>query len=60
MKTIGLLKNTIMNYSWGSPFFLPKLLGKRNPSGRPWAELWMGAHPKAPSKVKHKRRFFAS
>ena len=57
MKTIGLLKNTIMNYSWGSPFFLPKLLGKRNPSGRPWAELWMGAHPKAPSKVKHKGRW---
>jgi mannose-6-phosphate isomerase len=57
MKTIGLLKNAIMDYAWGSPFLLPKLLGKRNPSGRPWAELWMGAHPKAPSKVKYKGRW---
>jgi len=57
MKTIGLLKNEVMDYSWGSPFFLPKLLGKQNPSGRPWAELWMGAHPKAPSKVKYKNRW---
>jgi mannose-6-phosphate isomerase len=57
MKTIGLLKNKVMDYSWGSPFFLPKFLGKRNPTGRPWAELWMGAHPKAPSKVKYKGRW---
>ncbi len=51
MKTIGLLQNTVLHYAWGSPTSLPQLLGKENPSGRPWAELWMGAHPKAPSLV---------
>lgn len=28
---------------------MPLLLGMENPTGEPWAELWMGAHPKAPS-----------
>jgi mannose-6-phosphate isomerase len=53
MKTIGLLKNTVQHYAWGSPTSIPKLLGQQNPSGRPWAELWMGAHPKAPSLVNY-------
>jgi len=44
-----LLENTVQNYDWGSTVELPRLLGKDNPSGTPWAELWMGAHPKAPS-----------
>ena len=44
-----LLENTIQKYEWGSPVELPRLLGKDNPSGEPWAELWMGAPPKAPS-----------
>ena len=51
MKTIGLLKNTIQHYAWGSPTAIPDLLAQENPSGTPWAELWMGAHPKAPSLV---------
>jgi mannose-6-phosphate isomerase len=51
MKTIGLLQNTIQFYDWGSPTAIPDLLEAENPSGRPWAELWMGAHPKAPSLV---------
>ncbi len=28
---------------------MPGFLGKANPGNEPWAELWMGAHPKAPS-----------
>jgi len=43
------LKNSIQKYDWGSPTALPLLLGMENPTGEPWAELWMGAHPKAPS-----------
>ncbi|MBU0926278.1 MAG: mannose-6-phosphate isomerase, class I [Spirochaetes bacterium] len=43
------LKNVVQRYDWGSPTALPLILGKDNPSGEPWAELWMGAHPKAPS-----------
>jgi mannose-6-phosphate isomerase len=57
MKTIGLLQNPIQHYAWGSPTSLPQLLGKKNPSGRPWAELWMGAHPKAPSLVNYEDRW---
>jgi mannose-6-phosphate isomerase len=28
---------------------IPGLLGLENPTAEPWAELWMGAHPKSPS-----------
>lgn len=52
MKTIGLLKNTIQEYAWGSYTAIPDLLGYDSPAGSPQAELWMGAHPKAPSLVK--------
>ena len=51
MKIIALLQNTIQFYAWGSPSAIPDLLDKKNPSGKPWAELWMGAHSKAPSWV---------
>ena len=45
------LKNTIQEYAWGSPTFIPSLLGTVNPEGTPKAEIWMGTHPKAPSTV---------
>lgn len=44
------LENPIQPYDWGSPSAIPALLG-RPASGKPVAELWMGAHPKAPSTV---------
>jgi len=50
---IGLLKNTIQEYVWGSTSAIPEFLGLKNPERKPQAELWMGAHPKAPSKVQH-------
>ncbi|CAB1061216.1 Mannose-6-phosphate isomerase (EC [Olavius sp. associated proteobacterium Delta 1] len=53
MKMIGLLQNTIQFYAWGSPSAIPELLDKENPSGKPWAELWMGAHSKASSLVSY-------
>ena len=59
MKTIELLQNTIQHYAWGSPTAIPNLLGQHNPSGTPWAELWMGAHPKAPSQVNRDGRWFS-
>jgi mannose-6-phosphate isomerase len=43
------LRNAVMNYAWGSPEILPRMLGIPNPDGKPFAELWMGTHPKAPS-----------
>jgi len=43
-------------YSWGSDLWIPRLLGKNNPEALPWAELWMGTHPDAPSLAKFKNR----
>jgi len=51
MRKIGLLKNTIQEYAWGSRTAIPELLGQPVPAEKPQAELWMGAHPKAPSQV---------
>lgn len=59
MKTIELLQNTIQYYAWGSPTAIPDLLGQQNPSGKPWAELWMGAHPKAPSRLNRDGRWMS-
>ncbi|MEO3754373.1 mannose-6-phosphate isomerase, class I [Streptomyces sp. B6B3] len=44
------LENTIRPYAWGSTTALPELMGAE-PTGEPQAELWMGAHPGAPSLV---------
>lgn len=51
MNAILPLQNPIMNYAWGSRFHISNLLGQPTPSDEPEAELWMGAHPKAPSCV---------
>ena len=59
MRTIKLLKNTVQNYAWGSPTAIPELLGERNPGPEPKAELWLGAHPKAPSRVVHDRHWLS-
>jgi len=42
------LQCTVQTYAWGNPTAIPELLGVP-PSGEPQAEMWMGAHPKAPS-----------
>lgn len=44
-----LLMNTLRHYPWGSRTVIPELLGEPSPADRPYAELWMGAHPDAPS-----------
>ncbi len=43
------LENRIMHYEWGSTTAIPELLGIDTDGKTPYAELWMGAHPKAPS-----------
>lgn len=42
------LDNTVRPYAWGSTTAIPELLGVE-PTGEPQAEMWMGAHPGAPS-----------
>jgi len=43
------LENSVLHYSWGSKNFISELFGNMGSSEEPEAELWMGAHPKAPS-----------
>ncbi|GAA3244755.1 mannose-6-phosphate isomerase, class I [Pseudonocardia petroleophila] len=44
-----LLDNPVRPYSWGSRTVIADLLGQEVPSPHPQAELWLGAHPGAPS-----------
>lgn len=48
---IAKLSNTIQPYDWGSTTLIPSYLGIENQDGGPMAELWMGAHSKAPSRI---------
>ena len=48
------LINRIQPYAWGArgqDAFIPRLLGIEPQQDTPYAELWMGAHPNAPSQV---------
>ncbi len=51
MLTIQPLQNSVREYVWGSYTAIPDLLGVTSPSDVPWAELWMGAHEQAPSRI---------
>ncbi len=51
MNKIGILKNPVQKYEWGSRTAIQSILGPDYSSEQAMAELWMGAHPKAPSKV---------
>ena len=48
------LHNQIQHYAWGTrdnDAFIPHLLQFDPEPGVPYAELWIGTHPKAPSQV---------
>lgn len=51
------MQNPIQSYAWGSHTAIAKLMGKNTPTHRPEAELWMGAHPHAPSSAWYKDRW---
>lgn len=48
---MDLLENIVQPYAWGSRSAIAQLQGRPTPSVEPEAELWMGAHPGAPSRV---------
>ncbi|MFY0567135.1 mannose-6-phosphate isomerase, class I [Archangium lansingense] len=48
---MDLLDNVIQPYAWGSRTAIAELLGQPSPSASCQAELWMGAHPGAPSRL---------
>jgi len=45
------LECSMMHYAWGSRTALAELSRRPSPTDQPEAELWMGAHPLAPSRV---------
>ncbi|WP_436499818.1 mannose-6-phosphate isomerase, class I [Actinokineospora sp. HUAS TT18] len=49
MNELFRLDNPIRTYDWGSHTVLAELLGRPSPAAVPEAELWIGAHPSAPS-----------
>jgi mannose-6-phosphate isomerase len=48
---VDLLEPVIQAYAWGSHTAIAELQGRPAPTAQPEAELWMGAHPSAPSGV---------
>ena len=46
-----LLEPVTQSYAWGSHTAIAELQGRPVPTAQPEAELWMGAHPSAPSGV---------
>lgn len=48
---VDLLECAVMPYAWGSRTAIASLTGRPTPSAGPEAEMWMGAHPVAPSLV---------
>jgi mannose-6-phosphate isomerase len=45
------MAGVVRHYAWGGIEFIPRLLGVPNPERRPFAELWLGAHPSASATV---------
>lgn len=45
------LKHSLQDYPWGSHHLIQELTDRPELIGTPVAELWLGAHPKAPSYV---------
>src|SRR5208282_2580302 len=48
---MDLLRPVVRPYAWGSRHAIAELQGRPVPAPGPEAELWMGAHPSAPSGV---------
>ena len=51
MKSFYGMRGTIRDYAWGHSRWIPEFMNIQRPSDRPAAELWMGAHPSAPSRI---------
>jgi phosphomannomutase len=51
------LRGTVQHYVWGGTRLIPELIGVDNRPGQPFAELWLGAHPKAPAAVELEGRW---
>lgn len=52
-RAIAPLWAPVQPYDWGSREFIARLQGRAVPSEGPEAELWIGDHPRAPSRLQH-------
>ncbi|MEM7573522.1 MAG: mannose-6-phosphate isomerase, class I [Bacteroidota bacterium] len=43
------LSGIVQDYAWGGFDFIADLTGQKKEENLPWAELWLGAHPKGPA-----------
>jgi mannose-6-phosphate isomerase len=48
---IHLLDSPVRAYAWGSRTAIAQVQGRPSPTDEPEAELWVGAHPAAPSRL---------
>lgn len=46
------MRGVIQHYDWGGFEYLPSFIGRENSERDPWAELWLGAHPKGSAQVR--------
>lgn len=46
------LKGSIQNYAWGGYDYIPQLIGSKNPEQKPFAEYWIGVHPRGRAQIK--------
>lgn len=45
------LRGVVQHYAWGGTDYLPALLRRSNSEPQPWAEYWLGVHPKGEAQV---------
>ncbi|MGB3545774.1 MAG: mannose-6-phosphate isomerase, class I [Saprospiraceae bacterium] len=53
------ITGAIQHYAWGGTDYLPQLLGRSNSDNQPWAELWLGTHPKGTARLEAEERTLA-
>jgi mannose-6-phosphate isomerase len=45
------LRGAVQHFDWGGYTYIPSILGIDNREQKPYAELWLGAHPRGPAQV---------
>jgi mannose-6-phosphate isomerase class I len=53
------LSPALQHYEWGGYEFIPGLLGVQNAGRRPFAEIWIGTHPRGPARAEIDGTFLA-
>lgn len=51
IRTPVLLNGVVQHYDWGGREYIAELTEQTNEDGKPFAELWLGTHPKGPSQL---------